>query len=528
LTKTPKLSERVPVSERVKDFLLSFTFTVCVPFALFAASGEDFFSRYDLMVDGRLRYYLAEDLDRDGLQDILVVHLRGPKQEPQRWLSIFWQTEDGFPTSPQQSFQVADEALILDVGEVDASPGLEILLLTPGGVEYYPQIGGRRYLTQPRKLLSSPSLFKVPQKANLPAWDFATSLLGKGWDELLIPQFDGIRLFTFKPDSGYRLLETLRIPVKADLTISSLGELRSPQVSYRPAQLRPWDINGDGRSDLLALLSSRLLIFLQSEEGTFPQQASADIDLPFARATKGQETAEIQRLDDLNGDGIIDLVVRPVWVTGKAFEVKTELHVYLGRKEAIQMGMLDSLFSSHPDQILPSAGVQAELEFADFDNDGRKDLVVSTFQLGFLRLARALLTKKMDIKMLFYRMGADDRYSKKPDLSRTITVKMGKGGRAGRGIFDMSGDFNGDGLRDLLTSGKRDELRIYFGDPQKILHADPGVTLSVPLPQMPGGRIEVVSLNGDNRSDIVLLYGRGVDQRKREGSLPALRVLLSQ
>ena len=71
-------------------FVLCFLW-LCVAANPSAAEDEPSFAMYKLSVPDYLHAHWIEDLDNDGLKDILVVHKKGLPPEETRWVSLFWQ-----------------------------------------------------------------------------------------------------------------------------------------------------------------------------------------------------------------------------------------------------------------------------------------------------------------------------------------------------------------------------------------------------------------------------------------------------
>src|SRR5690242_4697015 len=70
------------------------------------------------------------DLDDDGLLDLLAV---GPAENT---LWIYRQRASGFSDSPDQAIQLPLQTAWIALGDVDAHPGLELLMSTATGLLY--------------------------------------------------------------------------------------------------------------------------------------------------------------------------------------------------------------------------------------------------------------------------------------------------------------------------------------------------------------------------------------------------------
>ncbi|UCH85385.1 MAG: VCBS repeat-containing protein, partial [Candidatus Latescibacterota bacterium] len=132
------------------------------------AVDEDAFAVYKLSVPGELLQHRVEDLDGDGLKDILVVHRKGLEPHETRWVSIFWQDRSkGFATAPEQSWEIDLEAAVLDIGDVAGDPRKEICYLTNTGIHFYP-INGGEYKIESVGLFDARGMVVYPAKRDIP------------------------------------------------------------------------------------------------------------------------------------------------------------------------------------------------------------------------------------------------------------------------------------------------------------------------------------------------------------------------
>ena len=161
--------------------------------------------------------------------------------------------------------------------------------------------------------------------------------------------------------------------------------------------------------------------------------------------------------------------------------------------------------------------------FVDFDGDGDFDMVTESMGLfeGGVReaLNRFLTRKAVDHVVSVYRQ-ARGRFSRAPDLQVRLTIALrqppvwnGPEFRRYQAaeLVNLTGDFNGDGYRDLLVQEYPGRLSVYlaagFGFP-----ARPDATVEV-LERAHAG---VSDVNGDGKSDIVLRWVELVEGERVE------------
>jgi hypothetical protein len=514
----------------------------CLLFFCSSASSAEPFRVYDLKVDGQVRQYLTEDLDGDGLADLVVFHTKGEGAE--RWLSVFYQTAAGFPPGPQRAFRVPPRAVVFDVGDLLPAPGQEIAFLARDGLYAYvlgdaPSLplgergsGGEG---SPQKVLDVPSLFQVPSPAALAPFDFIRDLDGDGVPEVLIPQLDQGLICAKAADGHLRLVGAIAMgPVPSVRGLPAAQEAVGFGVRTGLATPRflTLDFNADRRNDLIALYPDSLCAFFQKSDRSFGGPPDRVIDLRFDRIATGSETLReppgedddrerttVAKVADLDGDGRVDLVVQKFSAKGGIFSAETQVQVYYGRRTGGR-----DLFSGTPDQTLKENGVQIAAYVVDLDGDGRLDMIVPAVKLGLTQFIQMLLSKTFDVEVSLYFMGKDGRYPASPTHRRSISVQVDFKGHDSQPVYEVE-DLNGDGRPDILTSADTTELEGFYGDPARTFGKRPDLRFRVKLPRN-GERARAMRLNADGRADVVITYERQ-DEEEGENLRGIVRVLLS-
>jgi len=232
---------------------------------------------------------------------------------------------------------------------------------------------------------------------------------------------------------------TFQFPVKTSL-------------SFQPADVAAGDLNGDGRTDLIAIDRSSSTIYSYISDG-----------LGSFRVAYGQQIADIPRhpiVADFSGDGRLDL----------AF-----LSEYGSPRFAVATGNGDGTFG---DPVYQDAEAIYRFRSGDFDGDGLADVAT----LG----NSSMLT--------VYYSNRDGTFS--PSVIPGIEP------------FPFAvADYNGDGIVDLLVSGGQfGPLLALFGRTDRTFdqrHSDG--SLPIGADGLSG------DINGDGRADLVLpSYGRGI------------------
>ena len=247
------------------------------------ARGDDrpAFKLSTLSVADRLLSLEDEDLDLDGLCDILIIHRKGLHPDETRWISIFWQRADGgFSTAADQSWEIDSTAISLDIGDVSVEPGREICLLTGGGVRYHAIVDGR-YDPEPRTLFETEGLMGLfPSERTIPLIDFVRDWNGDGDDEVAVFRFEGLSIFRRDETGGFTVENRLAMELR-----TSVGRIRTEGereltpglwTSYSFPAMKLIDYDADGRDDLFAIRDDRVRVYRRLPDGSFESAPVCD------------------------------------------------------------------------------------------------------------------------------------------------------------------------------------------------------------------------------------------------------------
>jgi hypothetical protein len=158
-------------------------------------------------------------------------------------------------------------------------------------------------------------------------------------------------------------------------------------------------------------------------------------------------------------------------------------------------------------------GFRPQCAFIDFDSDGDLEMVTEATRLyvGGARetIGRLLAQPSVDHELRVYEQ-VQGNFARIPRIDSTFSIRLTeppfRSGELFRryqagALLNITGDFNGDGYRDLVVRDAVDRLAIYiaagFGYATR-----PSTTLSLPA----SAKFSVADINGDGRSDIVLQW----------------------
>jgi hypothetical protein len=468
------------------------------------------FQSLNLSIEGRIKDLRVEDLNYDGLKDLLVVHIKGLSPRESRWLSIFWQKPDGsFNLTPDQSWEVDQQATVLDIGEIsDQFAGQELLFLTKQGVSFYPLINNK-YSEKPISLISHPAFTTCPEVDNLPITNFVQDWNQDGQEDIAIIDFGKLIIFFGDGKGSFSQKNEIKMDIEPfylgyDPLDKSNDPTKIPRftATYFFPELNLRDYNGDGRKDLIAVQRDVLYWYRHNEEDKFePLYIKKDLDIRTEKEKKGEMVNLKMMVEDLNGDGLVDVLINKQKARGLTSLFSLVSIFYNKKGQGIP---------SVPDQIIITEGTASvSMVIRDLNHDGRKDIILPSFQFGLGAIIRYFFTKKIKVSFLVYLMGKEGHYPDKPNLKKNIKFKIDFSGQSNLAVIDPDGDYNGDGINDLVFGTDEDELSIFPGVKgtsrhKKIYHDKPMVQLRVNTL----GYLVTSDLNRKGRSDLILYYPR--------------------
>jgi len=474
---------------------------------LLGAGDPGAFRAQDLGARGRIDHRVYADLDGDGRRELLLI--TGKR------VSVYRSNPHGSfrPASPRRSDLPAN-ALTFATGQVDENArSIDLVLVTPDGVVLI-DFDAEYRVTGTRLLVPAKSLIIASETERLYRRDFLKDLDGDGLEDVVLATSHGFAVFYQRrhgkgaahpegnpglwPEAPDRLLPYTLL-ASVDSGPSELGRGVTGAVGV-PA-LHPLDLDGDGRIELGVEDGRALRIFAPGEDGLLSQEPAAIVDLGPILGD-GRPGLEICELD---GDG------RPDFVVTRKRRGVTEIHLS-SRKRAGAAQTIELAGWSFPPSVL------------DLDGDGNPDLIVPTTpEIGFTAAIALTLSDSVAAKYhVFLGTGSPKGpFPAKADRIFEVSVKRrlhvdvyGHTRATISVLFDASGDFDGDGRKDLLLGVAPDEVKIFPGTEEGVFGDTPVREIEIPGPEeYTRVTSELSDLNGDGRLDAALFY-ESRDRRK--------------
>ena len=476
------------------------------PFA--AAPGQDpgpiALRAHALEVGGRMTEVLPVDVNGDRRLDLLVI--RG------REGLLYLQGGDGaWPREPNQRFRFHPSTVLFDVADLDGDGAAEVVLLQPEGVSAYRlrRLPGGRVLfgLRPERLAECPTFLSRPVEDEVMRRELCRDLDGDGRPDLLVPQRDGFAVLRNQGQLSFAAPARLAAPPKATLHPGFPRISSQLFASYWFPNPLLTQFDAQGGQELVLAREGQLAVYGARAAGELPLQAKGTWTIPDQRqfSFTSENPFELDFtmplvLRDLDGDGRLDA---------------SSTHVGQGTTRLFLQRTGDpGRDFAHPAQSIRVKGITLLAFYVDLDGDGRLDLVLPRLdKIDLWSIIKVFITRAVPAEVLFFYQRPDPSapFPDQPDVVREAEIPISLGGgegfKIGTTVVANAGDFDGDGLLDLLHRTERDKVSIYRGRPGRRFEEDASALVSIPdVEPFRFVLAEVHDLDGDGKDDVLLRY----------------------
>ena len=408
------------------------------------------------------------DIDNNGLIDLLAVVRLEHK------LQVFRQQKSGFTTAPDQIIALPERTAWVGSYDVDAHPGRELLFSTAEGLIYLRQNNGvfeqsLRTLVETRQVFTTeyPKIMAEPNKS--------------GDVNEFIPVVFTNHVVLYEKDEGYQW--------RPDRIL----DLHMTQPRWQREYL-----------DWMAGSNPSQSVSIRTRFRTYKDQDRIDeekAENPAIQKLIDDIKADsewgyhILKRQDVNGDGREDLVL---WKSIRDMNPKTTVLIFIrdrdGRLGERSTHMIRG--SGVPIRVNREQGISP---MWDLDGDGKCELILvalKTRVTSWSSLVNIVLSGGVDW-IFTVRSGRDGDYSRGPDFQMDITSRT-PSDRSVEWMFQIDGDFNGDGREDILLERSSNQYDVYLSDVDTgFFRREPPLSLKAPVEAW----TTIGDLNSDGISD---------------------------
>ena len=292
--------------------------------------------------------------------------------------------------------------------------------------------------------------------------DFRTDVNGDGIEDLVLRADSGVRenstAVVFGNNEGFDANFNL------DELDGSNGFVVAGGLFFDEINATGQDVNGDGFDDLFFQATFDESLETQTNYVVFGgSELPANIDLSTLGDNEALEITDRENgtlflsnlsgsIDDLNGDGISEIVVQKFPSDAQTSEITSVIYGREGLSGSIDLSELDSANGFTINATAESGGGIRIQQVLDFNNDGFQDLLLNDIDLDNLALvygSREGYPAEFDLGNL---EGIDHSIIENVDLIATNGVKKG--------------DFDGNGIEDLIFETDETTSYVVFGRPE--------------------------------------------------------------
>lgn len=373
-----------------------------------------------------------------------------------------------------------------------------------------------------KKMVSS--MYLIDSANYLTRQHFIEDFNEDGFDDIVLFGFEAVKLWLSQPCSDLHV---------NSLPISTFVELNGSQINYNKQTLFYVDLNLDGIKDIAWIKQGEIEYFTQSATGSFAKSPSSIPINPTIfglnwwdiREADGDNLDQsklshrlVEKLQDVNGDGLVDMVVRFTNSSG-VLDRTNDYEFYFGKKLVDGQSSQVTYFTK-AETVIKADGTLTGLNIIDIDNDGKQEVMLSSFELSLTNIIGALVSGSIDQEVLIFSLDNANHYGEKPSINKTVELSFSlTKGRSGQPIVKLA-DVNGDRIDDLVLSDDDDELHIYYGNNTKKRFNKKAVKQDLFLPKN-GEIVGHFDINHDGKEDFIFSYGR-LDEDKSKNIFTVL------
>lgn len=453
-------------------------------------AGDDFFLRQEIDISGAILGSREADFDGDGRTD-LVLLVEDPSG--QRSIRSYIQRESGrFPPTATQVIEISSSSDMAQSLDLNEDGRTELYLIDRDGLWQF-EHDGDSFSDQGKSLISVPTLFASGIEGGLVEQHCIHTVSGR--PVAFLPVSSGYSLWEYV-DGKFRSMGALSFshffsvterPVKlfggSRQNMPGLFQVCMPTVVIG-------DSNGDELDDIYLIWPDRISIITRDAQKGFNGQDN--LTFRFQTASEGRLCQA--RLVDYDRDGRLDVVCSRS--EGGISGAQTDIDFF----HSTQIRRLDPT-ESYTVSLTDACG---NLMIDDFDKNGGPELVVPAIELGIMSTVKKMVTKKTDLHILVYPIDNLGRPAREPKVRKKVSCRLDfeNADPTANIRVNWSGDYDGDGLADLVVADGGGQLIFYRGSTDEYLEDKASLVVDLVNPD----DIRLANLNNDAGTDLIIIH----------------------
>ncbi len=416
----------------------------------------------------------AEDINSDGLADILAMCCDEKSDPLNKYLAVFLAGEDGGYTQKPTFTVPLDPVLsVAFPAEIDGTAPRELVVASAEGIVGFSYQGGT---LEPILELEFMSLF--PSGTREPSFikDAAKDIDGDGIDEWFVPMPTG---FAVRNPKG--LVAQVRCDVDSGIRASSGMSISNKFPAYHAFAME------GSANHAIAFLSDEYADFAHGAGWKERERFKIPVNL-------GDKWDTSSNMEDINGDGLPDLIVTQ---TQGTINLKALTQIYFAE------GPMK--YPSTPTAKFESTGSFAAPMLKDVNGDKKLDIIFVNIPFGVKSIVNFFMWQKLGVDLQIH-VNTGQGFNLKPDFTTSVSIEAPDGKE--QSAYCM-GDFDGDGKTDAAFGAGREKLLLHSGGDAKFISQKPYLSLAVPS----FGVARPYKLN-KNESEDILIFHPGITRKE--------------
>lgn len=356
------------------------------------------------------------------------------------------------------------------------------------------------------------SMYLSEQADAIVAVDFAKDINNDQRDDFVVPYFEQLNLYLSDKQNPTNTGLNEQI-----LNIKSLLRVDGAEVRFQPRELLFVDMDLNLTSDIVLVESGQLRVFQQTAEGRFNSEPLIialapdieGIDWWDKIEADGQQLDQsqlkhkrVETITDVNGDSLPDLIVRFTQSSG-VLDRTNDYEFFYATATAGRLS-----YAQTANTRIASESTLSDFKLFDLDEDGKQEVMLSSFDLSLSQIISALLSSSIEQEVLIFKMDDNNLFSAKPTASQDVEITFSlSSGRSGEPMVKAQ-DINGDKLKDLIFSEGEEEIKVLLASSDgKRLFSRRAEKYKVRVPKN-AKAITHHDVNNDGKMDLILHYSR--------------------